>query len=416
MLVTNPKKHLNISSDIKRLPPEITQNNSGNIKKQPNLFRIAFLISLCLAGAFFSYMNFRSEIAIELCFLALIIPALYYISCGFANINIALKSYRLALFYLIPLFFSFIFSINENTDLFRDLVMLMNLFLAFFLASLFGSRPEHDLPHLVMRQLTFLLIPLFIYVAITQQHAYIWGRWTPFGIQPNWWGMMSLGLAWCCFTWKNLWVRFVTLGLCLYFMVSVQSRGSIAAFLPVIFFASGWFYPLSKKNMLNLFVCLFLGFLLALAWGIYSEVSLLNKITDFLINDVMRMNDPNRGLNTGLTGRTEGYQMAWNGFIESPIFGNGFKEYSFVHNGFLLTLAESGIFAFIGMTYLFFTTIRSAIKGKRWSSMGYLLSYALALMTFPRSFNINMTGILLLIVMMAEISYRFIPRKRVKIV
>jgi O-antigen ligase len=134
-------------------------------------------------------------------------------------------------------------------------------------------------------------------------------------------------------------------------------------------------------------------------------------MTDFLLNEVMRVNDTHRGLSSGMSGRTEGYQMAWEGFLESPVFGKGFGAYSFVHNGFLLTLAESGIFAFMGMLYLFYTSIRSAIKENRWNNLGYLISYSIALMTFPRSFNINMTGMLLLLVMMTEISHRYIPRK-----
>ncbi len=384
-------------------------NNSAKIQK--SLSRAAFLISCCLTGAFFSYMRYRSEIAIESCFLALIVPAIYCLASGLANINVTLKTYRPALLYLIPLFFSYIFSIDSNTDFFRNIIMLMNIFFAFFLASLFGSRPEHDLPCLVMRQLTILLFPLFIYVTLTQQHAHVWGRWEPYGVQPNWLGMMSLGLAWCALAWKSALIRFVPLALSLYFMISVQSRGSIVAFLPALFFASGWFYPLTKMNILRLLATLFLGFLIVIIWSIVSEVSLLNKMTDFLMNEVMRVNDTHRGLSSGMSGRTEGYQKAWKGFLESPVFGKGFGAYSFVHNGFLLTLAESGIFAFMGMLYLFYTSIRSAIKGNRWNNLGYLISYSIALMTFPRSFNINMTGMLLLLVMMTEISHRHIPRK-----
>jgi hypothetical protein len=343
-------------------------------------------------------MRYRSEIAIEFCFLALIVPAIYCLASGLANINVTLKTYRIAFLYLIPLFFSYIFSINENADFFRSITMLMNIFFAFFLASLFGSHPEHDLPNLVMRQLTFLLFPIFIYVALTQRHAsaYVWGRWEPYGLQPNWLGMMSIGLAWCALTWKSALIRFVPLALSVYFMISVQSRGSTVAFLPALFFASGWFYPLSKKNILRLLATVFLGFMMVLIWSIHSEVSLLNKMTDFLMNDVMRSNDKYRGLNSGMSGRTEGYEIAWQGFSDSPVFGKGFGTYSFVHNGFLLTLAESGIFTFMGMFYLFYTSIRSAIKGNRWNNLGYLISYSIALMTFPRSFNINMTGMLLL--------------------
>jgi|CXWL01.1.fsa_nt_gi O-antigen ligase len=386
-------------------------NNSAKIQK--SLSRAAFLIAICLAGTFISYVRYQSDSAIEFCFLALIVPAIYCLASSLANINVALKTYRIALLYLTPLFFSYIFGIDENTDHFRSIIKLMNIFFAFFLASLFGSRPEHDLPNLVMRQLTFLLFPIFIYVALTQRHAnaYVWGRWEPYGMQPNWWGMMSLGLAWCTFTWKSALIRFVPLALSLYFMITVQSRGSLVAFLPALFFASGWFYPLTQKNILHLLEILFLGFLIVIIWSILSEVSLLNKITDFLMNDVMRGNDKYRGLNSGMSGRTVGYEKAWQGFSESPVFGKGFGAYSFVHNGFLLTLVESGLFTFMGMLYLFYTSIRSAIKGNRWNNLGYLISYLIALMTFPRSFNINMTGMLLLLVMMTEISYRYIPRK-----
>ncbi len=390
------------------------ENSTGNSANyQKSLSRAVFLISFCLAGTFFSFIHYRSEIANEFSFLALIVPAIYCLASGLASINIALKTYRIALLYLVPLLFSYIFGIDTNTDFFRKIILLLNIFFAFFLASLFGSRPEHEIPYRVMRQLTFFLFPIFIHIALTQRHAnaYTWGRWQPLGIQPNWWGMMSLGLAWCALAWKSALIRFVALALSLYFMISVQSRGSIIAFLPALFFASGWFYPLSKMNILRLVTLLFLGFIMLIIWNIVSEVSLLEKMTDYLINDVMRSNDKYRGLNSGLTGRTEGYEIAWKGFLKSPAFGKGFGDYSFVHNGFLLTLAESGIFAFMGMVYLFYTSIRSAIKENRWNNVGYLISYAVTIMTFPRTFNINMTGMLLLLVLMIEISHRHIPKK-----
>ena len=105
-------------------------NNSAMVQK--SLSRAAFLISFCLAAAFFTFMRYRSEIAIESCFLALIIPAIYCLASGLANIYVTLKNYRIALLYLIPLFFSYIFSIDENTDFFRNIIMLMNIFFAFF--------------------------------------------------------------------------------------------------------------------------------------------------------------------------------------------------------------------------------------------------------------------------------------------
>ena len=265
-----------------------------------------------------------------------------------------------------------------------------------------------------MRYLALFSCPIFIYVALTQQGSYVWGRWVPAGGQPNWWGMMSLGLAWSAFAWKSTFVRMFFLTIAFYFMIKTESRGSIVAFLPVLIFSSGYFLPLTKKRIVTQCSIFILGVVAIIGLSCLTSNDLFGNMLDYLSNNIMKMNDPNRGLGSGMTGRTTNYIVAWNEFIEHPIFGIGFSQTESVHNGFLATLAESGIFAFIGMMWLFIFSLRGYTKSQHLRGVGFVLSYMALISTFPRTFNINMTALLFMIILMRGIALRHTDRSTSK--
>ena len=75
-------------------------------------------------------------------------------------------------------------------------------------------------------------------------------------------------------------------------------------------------------------------------------------------------------------GRTSLYQMALNGFFQSPLWGNGiasFNNYSiYPHNLFLQMLYETGVLMFIPVSYLIYKAFMIMIL-KRESSIDYRL-------------------------------------------
>lgn len=361
---------------------------------------IAQLLALCLVVGFFVFFQMNSQLLQELSFLALGVPASLMVRYGLANVALAHRTFFLSLVYLIPISLSFLlgFFHNGRGD-FQNAVILLNLYFVFYVGALFASGPK-GLWKSMMRLVALFSLPLFAYVSITQQHAYRWERWEPFDLQPNWWGMMALGFAWGALLAKDIKIRIIGFGSAFMFMVALQSRGSIVALLPAFFLSSGLFVPLSKKRFVWLGIASIALLFVSIGASFVLEKGFLGLVFDYIAKDVFLVDDPYRGAGTGLTGRTEGYLLAWDAFTNSPIWGGGFGEYGFVHNGFLLVLAEGGLLAFSGMLFLMGRAFIQFYRKRDWVSLGFFLSYVAAIMTFPRSFNINMTGIAFIILLM----------------
>ncbi len=369
---------------------------------------ISFLIAVILVLRFFTAFKSYSDIIQEIIFLSLVIPAFIFILNGLGDIKLFLKSFFVTFIYIIPVTFSFIFIfIKGNANQFFATITFCNVIVMFVLASLFASSNHNELLPKTMRTIALLATPLFIYVALTQQNAYVWGRWEPVGGHPNWWGMMGLGLAWCSFAWKNIFLRIFFMGVGLYFMFLTQSRGSMVAFLPAFLFCSGYFFPFTRRKALILLIVALVGIVAILALSYATSYDILGKLYHFFANDVLKINDPNRGLGSGMTGRVSVYATSWQAFLGSPFFGAGYSEFASVHNGFLIILVESGIFAFLGLISLFSLSIKGFVKSCNWQELGLILSYMVLLLTFPRTFNINMVSLLFMMILMKGIALNF---------
>lgn len=337
----------------------------------------------------------------EISFLALVVPAGIFVFLRLGDVKPFIVSLSIAFLYIIPLTFSFLFVfISGSADQLFAAVTFFNILFMFVLASIFSSSPGCDLWMITMRKIAFLLCPFFIFIALTEQKAYVWGRWHPLGGQPNWWGMMGLGLTWCAFNFKNICVKGFFIALGLYYLLLTQARGSLVAFLPAFVFCSGYFFPFTRRKTIFLVLLLLIGSMLLLYVTFSMRCDLIGDVYSYVVNDIMQMDDPYRGVSSGLTNRMEGFRIAWRSFLDSPLLGAGYSEFSFVHNGFLVILAETGVFSFFGAMALFVFGLKGYIKTNYWKGAGYILSYMVLLLTYPRTFNINMVSILFVMILM----------------
>jgi hypothetical protein len=375
-------------------------------------FTVSLLVAFFLAGGLFSFSILMSDVAQELSFLALTIPVFLQIKWGLVDSASMRSGFSSSFPYLLPLILSFAFNFTDlNANILHTTVVLLNVVYAFFLGSVLGSCRNGELYPQIMRHLMIIVLPVFVYVIYAQRGAMVWGRWEPYGFQPNWWGMMALGLAWCALAHGKALFRYAGLGIALYYMFKVQSRGAMVAFIPAFLFCSGYFLPLTAKRVAQLGGICLVGLIFLVANAMLSSHGIGERVMMFLSDDVMRINDPLRGAGSGMTGRAVAYAVAWEAFLDSPILGGGYGEFEFVHNGFLLTLAESGVFALIGILFLLGKSMSAYLKGKDWEGFGYVASYIVTLLTFPRSFNINMTSLLVIIVLMNGVCQSSLSRK-----
>lgn len=365
---------------------------------------VVALISVCIVLSLVA-SALGNQILQELFFLGLVIPVALQAMFNIASLRSALATFGLAVPYLVALWASLFANIGQDRNLFFNLVVLTNVSLAFLLFSFAQSKGSTSFSDDVMKAVFLLALPLFGYIIVTvPSYVGSWGRWMPLGQHPNWWGMMALGLAWTGFAFRQPTVRLIGLTVAIYVMVQVQSRGALLALLPALAISSGFFRPPIGKRVAQLgIVMLISGIAVILLVAVSPSVDALQqKVINYLLNDLAKLNDPYRGLDSGLTGRTSAYEVAWRAFLESPIVGAGFGSMEFVHNGFLLVLGESGLLGVLGLIFLFTSSLLRASRSRDWNAMGYILSYILVIMTFPRSININLTSLLFIMVMMKK--------------
>jgi len=362
---------------------------------------VSLLTGLSLVSSFVAYFRFHSEFAQELCFLALTAPVLVMGAQGLADFHKAFRSFAFALPYLAAMWISLALNSSDADVAVRNVIILGNLTYAFTLCALLGNARAEEMVSAIMRSVFLCSAPVFLYVlAVVPRDVGAWGRWIPFDVQPNWWGMMALGLAWTAFSCRNTFLKIAGAVLASYFMYRVQSRGAMLALIPAVLFCSGWFFPLSPRRITALVVTVCALILGILAYSTLFPDSTTTSITEFFMNDVARLNDKYRGLGSGMTGRTQAYEVGLEAFMDSPLLGSGMGTFRFIHNGFLQVLAEGGLFALVGMLLLFSRALYGYLTHRNWAGVGYVLSYTLALMTYPRTLNINMTSLLFIIIVM----------------
>jgi O-antigen ligase len=97
-----------------------------------------------------------------------------------------------------------------------------------------------------------------------------------------------------------------------------------------------------------------------------SVLLVSSYLQQVVFEDVMRLNDPARGLGSGLTGRVESWQQGLEKFWERPLFGHGFRAQISgegqglgAHGGYVTMLIEAGIFGtLLAVAAIIFEAIR----------------------------------------------------------
>jgi hypothetical protein len=382
----NPEKVANTSTQ-----------ESDRLEKKSN--KAATLMAIFLAINYIAFFKFDQKIFQHLSFLAILIPCWILMKAGMTSLRIAFRSFAVAVPYLLFSTVSLLLNFTALQDPGHMFLIQASLWYAFACAAVLGSTQEDEFNIKVMKKLFFLTIPVLLYVLVEQKNAYNMGRWMPYytgddgGAHPNWWGLVCVGVGWCSLAFEKKALRFLGLAVVLYFIFLLQARGALIALIPAFFFCSGYFIPMTAKRAGVLLGVCILFVLLALSINFDSLIK-------FVENDVLLFNDPTRGLGTGMSGRAEGYMQVWQALGEAPFLGNGPDAFYYIHNGYLLTIASGGLFSLAGFLFLLVTCLSRLVRNRAWFDVGCVLSYATVLMTYPRTFNINITSLLIIMILM----------------
>lgn len=243
--------------------------------------------------------------------------------------------------------------------------------------------------YLVARVISWSLFPLIIAALMNGVGDGILVRRVPFGLHPNWWGEVAFAFAVCVYANRLFFVRIVFLSSAILLMFFVQSRGAMVALVSVIL-VNAWAELIHHGRGRRLAVTL--GFALLL---LVMSSDIGSWAYNFLLYDVLLIDDPYRGLGTGFTGRVWGWQLGLEALASAPIIGHGLDLYSYVHNGFIRFAAEGGLVLLVMMLVFILRALRSALflEGNH-LRVTMLVGYSVYIFFTSRSLNLNIASII----------------------
>lgn len=274
----------------------------------------------------------------------------------------------------------------------EELVNLFNVLFIFFIGFLVASSVDATLLQRLSGAYALMISPYLVYVSLFG--IYVWGRLYD-GLAPNLWGLIAVSVAVGSFGLKNkALIAFCWLAL-LMTMYNAQTRGSMVALLPIlVIFAIHWYIHERKLDVSWKVVITY--FVIA---GLFL---ILVAFPDVLVNDVLRVNDPRRGLSSGATGRDEAWLEAARLFFDAPVLGVGFRRHEELmvftrlssHNAYLAMLADTGFVGFLVYMAFLISSIICAFRGVgdtklRFFLLGVILSYSLVGMFERRAINVG---------------------------
>jgi hypothetical protein len=355
------------------------------------------IMALALASMAYSFVLSRGSLVALIPFqaLAIFVPVLAML-CGRRS---ELRLSELVLWLVISAFLALSVLVNMpsyktgSTTLSFAVVHLCGL-VAMLLALLwtaYNLRPE-----IVFRNVAILLLPLVAgAVLIGLLDGGFLLRQAPLGIHPNWWGELAISFIFGALVISGWVYRFLLVTMASLLLVLVQSRGAILSVgVGVILYCLLSFREVRVRRS-RVAVVLLLGLV-----GVSVAASLpgLPQATyDFVVGNVLVLNDPNRGVGTGLTGRLEGWQQGATVFSENLIFGGGLDTLPDVHNGFLRVAGENGLGFLLLLAFLISRAFHeSYVQANAWrfAVVGAYFVYA---MTYPRMLNMNLTATLFVV-------------------
>lgn len=246
-------------------------------------------------------------------------------------------------------------------------------------------------PETLMRHLAIFLFPL---IALAIVVALQDGGWTtraaPFDIHPNWWGELGFAFMACALALHGKKAKALLIGVAMILFFLVQSRGALlAAFVCIgvyIFFSTKRKRLKKTSPLLIITAITFAGAILAMQQDAVLQAWI------FLKGDVLLLDNAYRGLDTGLTGRLEGWNQALSIFAENPIFGQGLDTLNEVHNGFLRLAGEGGLLLLLPILFMMGMAVYQSLKNRNYLAVSILFGYAVYALTYPRMLNMNLAS------------------------
>jgi len=230
-----------------------------------------------------------------------------------------------------------------------NLVSALLMFLSLYIIVM---KMELDLRKLLIFQAIYIEI---LMPEVIRTSANVWGRLEPAALTMNYAAMMGIVAFLGALAARSLIFTPILAVLPLYTMVMMQSRGSmIATGLATAIIAGCWLWEHRSRKMAKQAGILTVFGGIACFAAALAGFNIFTMISDQVVH-VLMLDDSNRGVDSGGSGRSDLWAAAYNLWLTHPVFGVGFKGHTqfmpdnmLAHNAFLGLLADNGLVGLIG--------------------------------------------------------------------
>jgi O-antigen ligase len=207
----------------------------------------------------------------------------------------------------------------------------------------------------------YAVIGSIFLVHINLDGTYVWGRLRAAGLQPNYWGLVGLSVAVGAFGFRRMLLAGPCIAIGCWTMYDASSRSSMLGLAVAVLVI----LARSARDLRGMRLCLAIAGATACLVAAVVFWSSVDTATLTFGNDVFKLNDPYRGLDTGFTGREGLWTGTFDLWLKHPLFGVGFREHEQIldfpsHNGYLAMLADTGIFGFLLYCTMLCTSLLAA--------------------------------------------------------
>lgn len=222
------------------------------------------------------------------------------------------------------------------------MVYVLNMAFILSIGTIAAGCPDRRLLRSVAGLYSILAVPLLIYVILTGN--YVWGRLSA-GLQPIMWGLMGLTVCLGAFARPAGILAAGAFAAGVASMLESSSRESLLAIaIALLAVIPLELWEIKRSRLLAVLSGLCLAFFAA---ALLFDPYLLDAI-HYVKHDVLWMDNPERGINSGFTGRTGVWEDAFRLWLKAPLFGVGFQQHEYflgapAHNSYLAMLADTGV-------------------------------------------------------------------------
>jgi O-antigen ligase len=242
-------------------------------------------------------------------------------------------------------------------------------------------------------------------------------------LHPNYWGLLCFGCVGAALCIRNPLLKLAVITVSLAEISSAEARAALVASVVTLL---SWYALQGRRG----FRAAMLGFGALIVAAVVS-ISVLapdSRIASGLSN-TLKLDDPYRGLSTGMSGRSELFRLGIDVFEAHPLFGVGPRMESgyildsagigYAHSGYLMALVEFGAVGFAILIAIMCSRMRLlwlSADGRDRSCQNYLafaLGYASFAIVEPKFFSFgNPVSIIFMTILMKPRSLASRPAAR----